>query len=115
MAPILNDDDRVLVDCNASGVRSGDVVLVEDVDGRHVLHRIAWIDWMGNLWQCGDAPGCVPSVVRPEKILGKALSGVRGERWFDLPRDERSKLMRCALVIHGVVRRCYQQLTQHFV
>ena len=84
MNPIFKAGDRLhVISYNQEEIRVGDVIVfISPEDGSKVVHRIVSIDSDGIKTRGDNCDQLDPWLLRPDQILGRVVSGQRGNKQF---------------------------------
>lgn len=83
MAPAIRPGDRVrVVETGSSRLRPGQVLLL-DMAGAYVIHRLIWRE--RRLWTRGDAAPHFDAPLRPDAAIGRVIAVARPDEWEELP------------------------------
>ncbi len=100
--------DLLLCEMESRRATVGDLVVFADV-----VHRLVCFDFLGGVWECGDAPQAKPRRRARGEVQGRVMAVARAGRWVETRLTWRTRLRQYAGVLlqitHGVWRRLYKQ------
>ena len=100
MLPTFKTGDEVMIDENATSIRAGDVIWVDQC-----VHRVCWIDPFDCIWECGDALEGRPVRRTSRDVRGKVVSVLREGQWLDVAPPPYGRWRQWSHILKFIVKR----------